>query len=149
MDLNKLKPAAGSVKNKKRLGRGEGSGNADTASRGHNGALSRSGAKKRPGFEGGQMPLFKKVPKYGFKNHFRVEYAVVNLELLQKLADEKGITSFDQKVFIDNGLIDKDDRVKILGRGELKSKIEVKADKFSQSAAKAIEAQGGVASLNK
>lgn len=148
MDLSKLTPAKGSTKTKKRLGRGEGSGYADTASRGHKGAQSRSGYKRRTGFEGGQMPLYRRVPKYGFKNHFRVEYAVVNLELLQKLAEEKNLTAFDKNVLIENGLVDKNDRVKILGKGELKSKIDVKADAFSKSAKKAIEEQGGVASLN-
>ena len=148
MDLSNLKPAKGAVKSKKRLGRGEGSGFGDTASRGHNGAKSRSGYTKRPGFEGGQMPLYRRVPKYGFKNHFRKEYVVVNLETLQKLVDEKNITSFDKNVFVENGLVDKKDNVKVLGRGELKAKVDVKSDAFSNSAKKAIEEQGGSASLN-
>ncbi len=148
MDLSNLKPAKGSVKTSKRLGRGEGSGFGDTASRGHKGAQSRSGYKRRVGFEGGQMPLYRRVPKYGFKNPFRVEYAAINLDSIQKLAEEKGISSFDKKVLVDNGLVGKHDLVKVLGRGELKTKVEVKADAFSTSAKKAIEEQGGVASLN-
>ncbi|MFW6224046.1 MAG: 50S ribosomal protein L15 [Bacteroidota bacterium] len=148
MDLSNLKPAKGSVKNKKRLGRGEGSGFGDTASRGHKGAQSRSGYKRRVGFEGGQMPLYRRVPKYGFKNPFRVQYAAINLDSIQKLAEEKGISAFDKKVFVENGLVGKHDLVKVLGRGELKTKVEVKADAFSTSAKKAIEEQGGVASLN-
>lgn len=148
MDLSNLKPAKGSVKNKKRLGRGEGSGYGDTASRGHKGAQSRSGYKRRVGFEGGQMPLYRRVPKYGFKNPFRVQYAALNLDTIQRLADEKGITTFDRNVFIENGLIGKHDLVKVLGRGELKAKVDVNADAFSNSAKQAIEKQGGVASLN-
>lgn len=148
MDLSNLKPAKGSVKTNKRLGRGEGSGYGDTASRGHKGAQSRSGYKRRVGFEGGQMPLYRRVPKYGFKNPFRVQYTAVNLETLQKMVDEKGITSFDKSVFVNNGLVGKHDLVKVLGRGELNAKIDVKADAFSNSAKKAIEEQGGVASLN-
>ncbi|MCF8331222.1 MAG: 50S ribosomal protein L15 [Bacteroidales bacterium] len=148
MDLSNLKPAKGSVKNKKRLGRGEGSGYGDTASRGHKGAQSRSGYKRRVGFEGGQMPLYRRVPKYGFKNPFRVQYAAINLDTIQKLADEKGIATFDKNVFIENGVVGKHDLVKVLGRGELKSKVDVKADAFSNSAKQAIEKQGGVASLN-
>lgn len=148
MDLSNLKPAKGAVKTKKRLGRGEGSGFGDTASKGHKGAQSRSGYKRKAGFEGGQMPLFRRVPKYGFKNHFRKEYTVVNLDTLQKLVDNRNITSFDNKVFLENGLVGKNDNVKILGKGELNAKVDVKSDAFSNSAKKAIEEQGGTASLN-
>ena len=148
MDLSNLKPAKGAVKIKKRLGRGEGSGFGDTASKGHKGAQSRSGYKRRAGFEGGQMPLYRRVPKYGFKNHFRKEFTVVNLGTLQKLVDERNITSFDNKVFLENGLVGKNDNVKILGKGELNAKVDVKSDAFSNSAKKAIEEQGGTASLN-
>ncbi|MCF8218336.1 MAG: 50S ribosomal protein L15 [Bacteroidales bacterium] len=148
MDLSNLKPAKGAVKTKKRLGRGEGSGFGDTASKGHKGAQSRSGYKRRSGFEGGQMPLYRRVPKYGFKNHFRKSYTVVNLATLQKLVDERSITSFDNQVFIENGLVGKNDNVKILGKGELNAKVDVKSDAFSGSAKKAIEEQGGTASLN-
>ena len=130
------------------MGRGEGSGYGDTASRGHKGAQSRSCYKRRGGFEGGQMPLYRRVPKYGFKNPFRVQYAALNLDTIQRLADEKGITTFDRNVFIENGLIGKHDLVKVLGRGELKAKVDVNADAFSNSAKQAIEKQGGVASLN-
>lgn len=148
MDLSNLKPAKGAVKTKKRLGRGEGSGFGDTASRGHKGAQSRSGYKRKAGFEGGQMPLYRRVPKYGFKNHFRKEYTAVNLGTLQKLVDKRNITSFDNKVLIENGLVGKNDNVKILGKGELNAKVDVKSDAFSNSAKKAIEEQGGTASLN-
>ncbi|MFO8087968.1 MAG: 50S ribosomal protein L15 [Bacteroidales bacterium] len=148
MDLSNLKPAKGSVKNKKRLGRGEGSGTGDTASRGHKGAQSRSGYKRRAGFEGGQMPLYRRVPKYGFKNPFRKEFQAINLDTLQRLAEDKGITTVNKAVLLEQGLVTKHDFVKVLGRGELKTKIEVTADAFSESAKKAIEEQGGVASLN-
>ncbi|MFO8055186.1 MAG: 50S ribosomal protein L15 [Bacteroidales bacterium] len=149
MDLSSLKPAKGAVRNNKRMGRGEGSGYGDTASRGHKGAQSRSGYKRRSGFEGGQMPLFRRVPKYGFKNPFRVEYVAINLDTIQRLAEEKGITTFNKKVCMENGLLGKNDRMKILGRGELNTKVDVEANAFSASAKKAIEDLGGTASVNK
>ncbi len=145
MDLSNLKPAEGSTKNRKRIARGQGSGRGGTATRGHKGAKSRSGYKRKIGFEGGQMPLFRRVPKFGFKNINRKEFRGINIDALQKLADEKQLTNFDVEVFISNGLASKNDLVKILGRGELTVKIEVKAHAFSASAISAIEAQGGIA----
>ncbi len=147
MDLSNLKPAKGSVKNKKRIGRGQGSGRGGTSTRGHKGAQSRSGYKQKSGFEGGQMPLFRRVPKFGFKNINRKEYQGVNLDALQKLAEEKKLTVIDQTVLIENGLADKNDLIKILGRGELKAKLEVSAHAFTKSAKAAIEAQGGQANI--
>ncbi len=149
MDLSKIKPAKGAVKNNKRLGRGEGSGFGDTASKGHKGQLSRSGYKRRSGFEGGQMPLVRRVPKFGFKNPFRVQYVPVNLDTIQELVTNKGIRSFDMDVFVNHGLANKKDKVKILGRGELTEKVDVKAHAFSGSAIKAIEEQGGTATSGK
>jgi large subunit ribosomal protein L15 len=145
MDLSNLKPAEGSVRNKKRVGRGQGSGRGGTSTRGHKGAQSRSGYKRKIGFEGGQMPLFRRVPKFGFKNINRKEYKGINIGTLQQLADDKGITVFTKEVFVANGLAGKNDLVKILGNGELKVKLEVSADAFSKSAVAAIEAQGGTA----
>jgi len=145
MDLSNLKPSLGSVKKKKRIGRGQGSGRGGTSTRGHKGAQSRSGYSSGKGFEGGQMPLYRTSPKFGFKNINRVEYHGININILQKLAETKNITVFDQKVFIDNGLASKNDRIKILAKGELKAKIEVKAHAFSATAQKAIEAVGGTA----
>ncbi len=143
MDLSNLKPAKGAVRQRKRIGRGEGSGSGDTAARGHKGAKSRSGYSSKAGFEGGQMPLVRRVPKYGFKNRNRVAYLGVNLDVLQKLADEKGIVTVDHVVLIDNGLASKNDLIKILGRGKLTAKVDVSAHAFSETAAKAIEANGG------
>jgi large subunit ribosomal protein L15 len=145
MDLSNLKPADGSVKNKKRIGRGQGSGRGGTSTRGHKGAQSRSGYKQKIGFEGGQMPLFRRVPKFGFKNINRKEYQGVNLDVLQKLAEEKNLTVINREVLIENGLVSKNDLIKILGRGELKAKLEVSAHAFTKTAKTAIEAQGGQA----
>jgi large subunit ribosomal protein L15 len=145
MDLSNLKPAEGSIKASKRIGRGQGSGRGGTSTKGHKGAQARSGYSHKVGFEGGQMPLYRRLPKGGFKSLNRVEYVGVNIDVLQRLVDEKGITLFDTEVFIENGLISKNDLIKVLGRGELKSKIDVKANAFSQTAIKAIEAHGGVA----
>ncbi|MDW5287749.1 50S ribosomal protein L15 [Formosa sp. PL04] len=147
MDLSKLKPAEGSVKNQgKRIGRGQGSGKGGTATRGHKGAKSRSGYSKKLGFEGGQMPLQRRVPKFGFTNINRVEYQGVNLDVLQKMVDDKKI---NDTVNLDSlmtlGLTGKNDLVKILGRGELKTKLKVTAHKFTASAKAAIEAAGGEA----
>jgi len=145
MDLSNLKPAEGSTKEVKRIGRGEGSTRGGTSTRGHKGAKSRSGYKRKIGFEGGQMPLYRRVPKFGFKNINRVEYQGVNLDVLQRLATEKGITSFTQEILIENGLVNKNDKIKILGRGELTAKIEVSAHAYTKTAIKAIQEQGGTA----
>lgn len=145
MDLSNLKPAEGSVKKSKRVGRGQGSGKGGTSTRGHKGAKSRSGYKRKVGFEGGQMPLHRRVPKYGFTNFNRIEFRSINLDVLQRLFDAKGITYFDQDVLVANGLAGKNDRIKILGRGELSAKLDVKAHAFSASAMKSIESNGGVA----
>ena len=147
MDLSNLKPAEGSVKNQgKRIGRGQGSGKGGTATRGHKGAKSRSGYSKKLGFEGGQMPLQRRVPKFGFTNINRVEYQGINLDTLQELVSDKKIKdTVDFETLFSNGLIGKNDLVKILGRGELKSKLKVSAHKFTASAKAAIEAAGGEA----
>lgn len=143
MDLSNLKPAEGSVKNRKRIGRGQGSGRGGTSTKGHKGAQSRSGYKSKPGFEGGQMPLYRRLPKFGFKNINRKEYRGINIAVLQKLADEKGLTTIDQQVLIENGLAQKKDMIKILGMGVLSAKLEVTAHGFTKAAIEAIEAQGG------
>lgn len=147
MDLSRLKPANGSTKSSKRIGRGQGSGKGGTSTRGHKGAQSRSGYSRKFGFEGGQMPLHRRVPKFGFKNMNRVEYHGINLDTLQKLADTKNLTIITPATLADYGLANKKDLIKILGRGELKAKLEVTAHAFSEKAKSAIEAQGGVASL--
>lgn len=143
MDLSNLKPAEGSVKNKKRIGRGQGSGRGGTATKGHKGAQSRSGYKRKIGFEGGQMPLYRRVPKFGFKNINRKEYRGINLLVLQELADKKNIIEINKDVLIENGLATKNDLIKILGMGELTAKLEVTANGFTKTAQAAIEAQGG------
>ena len=144
MELHNLKPAKGSIKNRKRVGRGEGSKRGGTSTRGHKGAKSRSGYSKKIGFEGGQQPLQRRVPKFGFTNPNRVEYNCVNIDTLQLLVENKKIkTKVDKKILMDNGLVQKKDLVKILGRGELKSKLTITADAFSESAKKAIERSGG------
>ncbi|MEE1896807.1 MULTISPECIES: 50S ribosomal protein L15 [Flavobacterium] len=147
MDLSNLQPAEGSVHNKnKRVGRGEGSGKGGTAARGHKGAKSRSGYSKKIGFEGGQMPLQRRVPKFGFKNINRKEYAGVNLDTLQALVDNGIVTdTVDFTVLVENRLATKNEQVKILGRGELKAKLKVTAHKFTATAKAAIEAAGGEA----
>src|SRR4051812_44451164 len=131
MDLSSLKPARGSVKGRKRIARGTGSGKGGTSTRGHKGAQSRSGYSSKRGFEGGQMPLQRRVPKFGFSNPFRTEYHGINLDTLQTLADKKKLTSIDFNTLVENGIASKKEKVKILGRGELKSKIDVKAHAFS------------------
>ncbi len=143
MKLNSLNPAKGSVKTKKRIGRGQGSGKGGTSTRGHKGAKSRSGYSKKLGFEGGQMPLQRRVPKFGFTNPNRVEYKAINLSTLEKLATESKVTDITVETIRENGLAGKNDMVKILAKGELKSKVNVTAHAFSASAAKAIEAAGG------
>ena len=143
MNLNNLTPAKGSVLSDKRIGRGHGSGGGGTATRGHKGAKSRSGYSKKVGFEGGQMPLQRRVPKFGFKNINRVEYKAINLDAIQLIVERKNITDITIEVLRENGLVSRNDLVKILGRGELKSKVTVSAHKFSSSAKAGIEAQGG------
>lgn len=147
MNLSNLKPAEGSVHNQnKRVGRGEGSGKGGTSTRGHKGAKSRSGYSKKLGFEGGQMPLQRRVPKFGFNNINRVEYVGINLDTLQTLVDNGVVTdTVDIETLIDNRITSKNSLVKILGRGELKTKLKVTAHKFSASAKAAIEAAGGEA----
>lgn len=146
MNLHNLTPAKGSVKREKRIARGQGSGHGGTSTRGHKGAKSRSGYSKKIGFEGGQMPLQRRVPKFGFKNINHVEYKAINLDMIQALIERKNITEITPDVLRDNGIISRNDLVKILGRGELKSKINVTAHKFSSSAKEGIEAQGGICS---
>jgi large subunit ribosomal protein L15 len=147
MELSNLRPAQGSVSNKgKRVGRGQGSGKGGTATRGHKGAKSRSGYSKKLGFEGGQMPLQRRVPKFGFTNINRKEYQGINLDTLQQLVDDKKIKdTVDFETLVGLGLAGKSEMVKILGRGELKAKLNVSAHKFTASAQKAIEAAGGEA----
>lgn len=146
MDLSNLTPAKGSVKREgKRLGRGQGSGKGGTATRGHNGAKSRSGYSKKIGFEGGQMPLQRRVPKFGFTNHNRVEYKGINLDTLQQIVESKKIDSITMDVLIENGFAGRNTLVKILGRGTLDAKVDVKVHAFSKSAKEAIEAKGGKA----
>lgn len=147
MDLSNLKPAAGSVKsNSKRVGRGQGSGKGGTSTRGHKGAKSRSGYSKKIGFEGGQMPLQRRVPKFGFNNRNRKEYQGINLDTLQRLVDEGKINdTVDLEVITATRLAGKNDLIKILGRGELKAKLKVSAHKFTATAKAAIEAAGGEA----
>ncbi len=143
MDLSNLKPGKGTKKKRKRLGRGEGSGRGGTSTKGHKGAKSRSGYKRKFGYEGGQMPLVRRVPKYGFKNPNRTEYIGVNLDVLQNLADKQGVTEINPGILYENGIVARKDLIKILGRGELKTKLEVTAHSFSSAAINAIEAKGG------
>lgn len=143
MDLSNLKPARGSVKRSKRLGRGQGSGKGGTSTRGHKGAKQRSGYSKKIGFEGGQMPLQRRVPKYGFKNVNRKEYKGINLSVLQSIAEQHNLDKIDIQVLIAAGMVSKNDLVKILGNGNLEKTLEVHAHAFSKSAAAAIEAKKG------
>ncbi|MBU2526304.1 MAG: 50S ribosomal protein L15 [Bacteroidetes bacterium] len=146
MNLSNLKPADGSLHNQnKREGRGQGSGKGGTSTRGHKGAKSRSGYSKKIGFEGGQMPLQRRVPKFGFTNINRVEYQGINLDTLQALADKTKATAITHEFLVENRLATKNDLIKILGRGELKAKLEVTAHKFTATALAAIEAAGGEA----
>ena len=147
MNLSNLKPANGSIKHSKRIGRGAGSGKGGTATRGNKGAKARSGYHQKVGFEGGQMPLYRRVPKFGFKNINRVEYVGINLDTLNALAESKNITDFNIEVLMQNGLISGKDRIKILGRGELAKAVNVTAHAFSATAKKAIEDKGGVATV--
>ncbi|NBW02145.1 MAG: 50S ribosomal protein L15 [Cytophagia bacterium] len=145
MKLSSLKPAEGSVKTRKRVGRGQGSGLGGTSARGHKGAQSRSGYSRKPGFEGGQMPLQRRVPKFGFKNINRVEYKAINLDTLQALAESAGLKVINFETLYSNGLVSKSDLVKILSRGALTSALEIHAKGFSSAAIAAIEAAGGKA----
>ncbi|MFT5821316.1 MAG: large subunit ribosomal protein L15 [Crocinitomix sp.] len=143
MNLNNITPAEGSTKSVKRIGRGQGSGHGGTATRGHKGQKSRSGYSRKVGFEGGQMPLQRRVPKFGFTNMNRVEYKGINIDTLQSLADKLNISEITLDVIRENGLASKNDLVKVLGRGELKATLKVSANGFSASAKAAIEAAGG------
>ena len=143
MKLNELKPATGSVKQNYRRGRGQGSGGGGTATRGHKGAQSRSGHSSKRGFEGGQMPLQRRLPKFGFKNINRIEHRGINLDSLQQLIDKTKATEINMDLLVNNGMAHKNDLVKIMGRGELKSKVDIKIHAFTATAKKAIEEKGG------
>jgi len=143
MNLSNLKPAEGSTKKSKRVGRGQGAGRGGTSTRGHKGAKSRSGYSRKLGNEGGQMPLARRVPKFGFKNINRIEYKGINVDVLQSLADKLKVTEINLELLIKNGYASKRDRIKILGRGELKTKLDVTAHAFSATAKKIIEDNGG------
>ncbi len=145
MNLQNLKPAAGSTKKVKRIGRGEGSGHGGTSTRGHKGAQSRSGYTRKKGFEGGQMPMQRRLPKFGFSNINRVEYKAINVSTLQALAEKYSIDTITVDTLIEHGLASKNSRIKILGNGELNAKLNVTAHAFSKSAVAAIEAKQGVA----
>ena len=148
MKLHTLKPAEGSTKTNKRLGRGQGSGGS-TAGRGHKGAQSRSGYSKKAGFEGGQMPLQRRVPKFGFKNNNKEYFKAINLDVLEGLAAKTKVGAITLQTLIDNGVVGKNDKVKVLGRGELKAKVSVEAHAFSTTATQAIEKVGGTATTVK
>lgn len=143
MNLSTLKPAEGSTKNRKRIGRGQGSGRGGTSTRGHKGAKSRSGYSKKIGFEGGQMPLQRRVPKFGFKNINRVEYKAINLDVIEALAKKNSLTKVGINDFIEAGYISSNQLVKVLGDGGLTTKLDIEANAFSKSAVAAIEAIGG------
>lgn len=143
MKLESLKPAEGSTKNRKRVGRGQGSGRGGTSTRGHNGAQSRAGYSRKPGFEGGQMPLYRRIPKFGFKSLNKIYYKAINLDDLQRLSDERKLKEITIEAYHGNGLAAKKDPIKVLGRGELKAKLTVTAQKFSKTAQEAIEKAGG------
>ena len=145
MNLNNIRPAAGSTHSTKRIGRGQGSGKGGTAGKGHNGQQARAGYSQKIGFEGGQMPLQRRLPKFGFNNINRKEYRGINIDTLQLLADTKNITEITQAVLVENGLAKKNEIVKIMGRGELKSGVSVSAHKFTKSAEEAIAKAGGKA----
>jgi large subunit ribosomal protein L15 len=147
MKLHTLKPAEGSTKAKKRVGRGQGSGHGGTSTRGHKGAKSRSGYKSKIGFEGGQMPLQRRVPKFGFKNINRVEYKGINLDTLQIIVEKNKLKAITPETIVENGLANKKDLIKILGRGELKTKVNISAHGFSAKAKSTIEDLGGKAEV--
>lgn len=143
MSLSNLKPAGGSTKTRKRIGRGSGSGLGGTSTRGHKGAKSRSGYSKKIGFEGGQMPIQRRLPKFGFKNINRVEFKAINLDVLQRLAETKSLAKIDVQTLVEAGFLSANQLVKVLGNGALTSKIDVEAHAFSKSAEAAIQALGG------
>lgn len=146
MKLNNIQPAAGSTHNSKRIGRGQGSGKGGTSTKGHKGQKSRSGYAQKIGFEGGQMPLQRRLPKFGFNNVNRKEYRGINLDTIQNLIDKKGVSGeINQEVLVANGLVSKNDLIKILGRGELKASVAISAHKFTKSASELIEKVGGKA----
>ena len=147
MELHNLKPAKGSTKSRKRIARGQGSGHGGTATRGHKGAKSRSGYSRKRNFEGGQMPLQMRIPKRGFKNPTRTPYVVINLSRLQAISEKYNITTLDVKALVENGIVNKNDKVKILGRGELTKNLNVTAHAYSASAKEAIEKSGGSVNL--
>ena len=147
MKLENLKPAMGSKGREKRIGRGEGSGHGGTSTRGHKGAQSRSGYSRKIGFEGGQMPIQRRLPKFGFNNPNKVEYKAVNLATLQALSEKTGLTTITVDTMIENGLIAKKDLVKVLGNGELTIKLDVTANAFSKSSVAKIEAAQGTTTL--
>ena len=143
MKLNNLKPAAGSLGREKRIGRGEGSGHGGTSTRGHKGAQSRSGYSRKNGFEGGQMPIQRRLPKFGFRNPNRVEYKAINLSTLQALSEKMGVDTINIDTLLEAGFVSKNDKVKILANGELTSKLNVTANAFSKTAKVQIEEKGG------
>lgn len=143
MNLHSLKPAEGSIKQEKRIGRGQGSGRGGTSTKGHKGAQSRTGYSRKQGFEGGQMPLQRRLPKFGFKNRNRVEYTGFNLDRLQKIAEKLKVTTIDMETLYSNRIVSKTEKVKILGGGEISSKLDVKVNAFTNSAKEAIEKAGG------
>ena len=145
MNLNNIQPASGATHNSKRIGRGQGSGKGGTATKGHKGQKSRAGYSQKIGFEGGQMPLQRRLPKFGFNNISRKEYRGINLDTIQALVDAKNLTEVTKEVLVQNGLSSKNDLVKILGRGELKSAVSISAHKFTKSAEEAISKAGGKA----
>ena len=145
MDLSNLKPAKGSTKKNTRLGRGQGSGRGGTSTRGHKGAQSRSGYSKKRGFEGGQMPLQRRIPKFGFKSRNRIEYKAINLDAIEELIAKTKTKKIDPELLITNGMAGKKDLIKVMGRGEIKSKIEITVHAFSKTALEAIENAGGKA----
>jgi ribosomal protein L15, bacterial/organelle len=147
MDLSNLKPAQGATKNRKRIGRGQGSGRGGTSTRGMKGAKSRSGYSRKIGFEGGQMPIYRRLPKFGFKNINRIEYSVINLDTLNSLVEEKHYSDVTLDVLKECGLMSAQDKVKVLGRGELTAKVNVSVNACSKSAKEAIEAKGGVVTI--
>ena len=147
MKLENLKPAKGATHNSKRVGRGQGSGKGGTATRGTKGAQARAGYEHKIGFEGGQMPIQRRLPKFGFKNPTRKEYAAVNVSTLQALSEKKGLVEFDVDTFIAAGLVAKGELVKVLGNGEITAAVTVKADAFSKSAVEKIEKAGGKATV--
>jgi large subunit ribosomal protein L15 len=145
MNLNNIQPASGATHNSKRIGRGQGSGKGGTATKGHKGQKARAGYSQKIGFEGGQMPLQRRLPKFGFNNINRKEYRGINLDTIQALVDAKNLTEVTKEVLVENGLSSKNELVKILGRGELKSAVSISAHKFTKSAEEAISKAGGKA----